>query len=129
MARSVPGPAASLTVPSPTPTVTGPVVVPLPPFAHSCPLTCRLKIPGSLAGTVTFRSSSVAVQRVELLSALTVFVPSVQVSVVAPANAVWKAPVTVPGWKTSGWPRFTGAGANPLVAPTGIVTGKLFGFE
>ena len=47
----VPTAAVSLTVPSPIPTVSGPVVVPFGPVMIVVPFTCRLKTPGSLTGT------------------------------------------------------------------------------
>ena len=89
-------PAVSLTVASPTPTVTGPVVVPSPPFASRCPLIRRLKRPGSDAGTTTFCTSTVPVQRGEPEFAVTEWPDSVQVSALSAPNAVWKTPAYDP---------------------------------
>ena len=86
-------PAVSLTAPSPTPTVIGPVVVPLPPVATTVPLSLSWKEPGSSAGMTTLRSSTVAVQRGEAEDAVAVRPVSVHASVVLLASkAVWKTP-------------------------------------
>ena len=105
------------------------MVVPFGPVMIVDPLTCRLKTPGSLAGTVTFFSSRVAVHRLDVLDAVTVLLPSFQVSVAVLPNGVWNAPICRPGWNSLGWPRSTGSGAKPLPLPGGIVTGKSAGFE
>src|SRR5262249_39886943 len=123
------GPAVSLAVPSPVPTVTGPVVVPFPPVASTWPCRRRWKTPGSSAGTVTFRSSIVAVHRVDVLDAVAVVPFKVHATVSEPANAVSTPPGTRPGWNTVGCPRSAGPGANPFESPTGTVTGKLLSFR
>jgi hypothetical protein len=64
--------------------VTGPVVLPLPPIASTVPFDEKLKTPGSLAGTIDFLSSRVALQRSDVLDAAAAWPATVQVSVGAP---------------------------------------------
>src|SRR5262249_26022982 len=117
-------PAVSLTVPSPTPTVTGPDVVAFPPVASSRAFRSRWNTPGSSAGTVTLRSSIVAVQRVDCFAAVTVWPPSGQLTVAWPPKGVSTCPVHRPGWNAVGCPRSGGSGENAFELPTGIMTGK-----
>jgi hypothetical protein len=58
------------------------------------PLIRSWKTPGSSAGIVTLRSSTVGLQATESFDAVAVLPDSVQTSVMLPAwNCVWKTPV------------------------------------
>ena len=106
------------------------MLVPLPPVARTFPLIRRLKTPGSSAGTTTFLSSTVAVQRGESADAVAFFPVSVQTSVLLPASkGVWNTPMRRPFSKVVGWPRsWEDPPLNPFSAPIGTVTTKSLGF-
>src|SRR5262245_60538048 len=83
-----------------------PLVVPLPPVATTVLLMSRLNTPGSLAGTVTFLSSTVGLQAGELDDAVASIPVSRQTRLVLEAsNSVVKSATVRPGLNSVGWPR------------------------
>ncbi len=99
-------------------------MVPLPPVATTLLLIRNWNTPGSSAGTVIFRSSTVGLQASDSDDAVAVFPDSVQTRLPLEAsNGVWKTPTLRPCSNVSVLVLPAGGGVNLFWSPIGICHG------